>query len=403
MPLRVGVSLLSSTAETFTGTGTYVRGLLEAFARRPGDVQVRVLHLDRDAGDLADLAGPNVTLQPAARSARGSRLGRVAALAGDLTRAGRDGARLAQDVDVVHYPLTLPVPMIRTRPTVMTLHDLQHHGLPEYFSRAERAWRAISYDLSARRVTAVVTDSEFSRRDIAERLGVPDDRLRAIPLAVDHERFHPGPVARDAEVLARLALPSEGRLVFFPASLWPHKNHATLLEALAHLDRPDVHLVLTGAAFGRTDELLASAAAHGLAGRVHHLGSVPAEAMPALYRRVDALVFPSRYEGFGFPPLEAMACGCPVASTRGSSLTELIGEDHVLLDAYDARQMATGIARILDDAPLRARLREAGRRRAARHTWDGVADAHLRAYEDALARWPGKRRVPSDVRGMVRR
>src|SRR2546428_849011 len=161
--------------------------------------------------------------------------------------------------------------------------------MPSFFSRSERAYRRVAYDRAARRATLVVTPSEFSRGRIVDALGVPPEHVVAIPHGLDHERFRPdGPRADD--------MPQP--FLYYPANLWPHKNHERLLEAFERVET-NAHLVLSGAEYGRRLSL---------PDRVSHIGYVQPDRLPALYRAAAGVVYPSLYEGAGVPPLEAMAC-----------------------------------------------------------------------------------------------
>lgn len=221
---------------------------------------------------------------------------RAAALGTSLIRPGRVTRQFAREVTVVHYPLTLGVPWADP-PTIVSLHDVQHQDLPEHFSAATRLARRVLYDAPARRATLVVTLSEHSKRRIVARLGIDPAHVTVIPLAADHGRFRPAPDPRDEQLAAELRLPA--RFVFYPATLWPHKNHLRLFDAFARVADLELHLLLCGAPFGRLEEIRAAAAARGVGARVRHLGFVADDALPAIYRRATALVFPSTYEGFG--------------------------------------------------------------------------------------------------------
>ena len=203
---------------------------------------------------------------------------------------------------------------------------------------------------------------------------------------LDHLRFAPGPSAGDAALLAPLALPDPPWLLY-PAALWAHKNHGALFDALGRT-RADLSLVLTGATFGRAPALHATAARAGVEDRVHHLGLLPAPAMPALYRAATAVVFPSLAEGFGQPPLEAMACGCPVASSCAGSLAEAIGEAALAFDPCSPESIADAIDRVTGEAALRETLRAAGLERARNYSWSRAAARHRSIYERAAATSP---------------
>ena len=385
-PLRVGMTLLSHDPGQFTGTGTYLRGILSEFGRLGAQIDVEVLCNEHALEFLAGMGRVNVALERAhGFRVGGSRASRMAAIAGAVVRSGRLVRQFSADVQVLHYPLTIAVPRTRL-PTVVTLHDVQHHEMPEYFSPLRRQWRRSFYDGGARRATMVVTDSDHARERIIGILGLAPERVVAIHLAVDHERFRPEAGPDDEQLLAPLGLPE--RFVLYPASLWPHKNHIVLLDALARIHDDELHLLLTGAPLGRLDEIHAEAAKRGLEGRVRHLGLVADAALPALYRAATALVFPSRYEGFGAPPLEAMASGCPVASSLAASLAEVCGDAVAELDPDDAGQMAETIERVCGDRALRERLRRSGFVQARRFSWTAAAQAHLDVYRRAVELGP---------------
>jgi glycosyltransferase involved in cell wall biosynthesis len=283
---------------------------------------------------------------------------------------------LPPDIDLVHYPLTVPVPRARL-PRVVTLHDLQHLELPEYFSRAERLYRRFAYDGAARMADVVITPTQHARDMLAERLGVDPARVVVAPHGVDHERFNPA-----AADHVPFELPE--RFLYYPANLWPHKNHERLLEALARAAERDIALVLSGNPYDRLDRLRASAARLGVADRVTHLGFVDHAVVPALMRRARAMIFPSLFEGFGQPPLEAMACGCAVASSVGGALGEVCSGAVLELDPRDVDSIAAAIDRLGSDDALVAALRARGPERAREFTWARSAERHHAAYRQAL-------------------
>lgn len=373
------MGLLTQGAEQFTGTATYVRALLLEFGRRTDQVRLEVLCNEPALRIFASCASPSVVLKPAQLASGTARGQRAVALAGARLRPRRLQQQL-RDAQVVHYPLTLGVPPVRL-PTMLSLHDVQHHDMPQYFSRAALLWRRAFYDGPARSATLIHTLSGFSKARIVDRLHVDPDRVVVIPLAVDPTRFRPQADPDEAQLVQPLGLPP--RFLFYPATLWHHKHHLELLDAMTLVEDDELHLVLCGGSFGRRGEILAAAADRGLAARVHHLGFIADAALPAVYRRATALVFPSTYEGFGTPPLEAMASGCPAASSLAGSLAEVCGEAVLPLAPNDPRQMATAIDRLANDKTLRARLRKAGLERAAGFAWHHVADAHLNAYRRA--------------------
>jgi glycosyltransferase involved in cell wall biosynthesis len=206
----------------------------------------------------------------------------------------------------------------------------------------------------------VITISEHARETLLDKYGVDPSRVVAIPQGVDHERLTPGDAPREPFLL-------------YPANPWRHKNHARLYEAFALVrrERPELRLVLTGGGHGSQPR------PPGVVVR----GLVPADELVSLYRRAAALVFPSLYEGFGAPPLEAMACGCPVACSNAGSLPEAVGEAARLFDPRSVEDIAAAITDVLDRPD---EWTERGLERAASFTWEASARAHEAIYRELL-------------------
>jgi glycosyltransferase involved in cell wall biosynthesis len=351
----LGIGLLTLVPGALGGTETYVAGLLRALAGE-GELDYTV-YLPPVAPDAAQ-GLPSLVLDEY-RTARTIPERLVA-----MTAAAARPAPLRRRVraDAVHYPLTIALPRVRV-PYAVTLQDVQHLDLPQLFSRAERAFRAAFWHRSIRGARLVVMPTVFSRDRAVERLGLDPARIRIVPHGIDHTAFRPDPDERDE--------PREPFLLY-PAKAWPHKNHARLLEAFALLrrERPQLRLVLTGA-----DALPAHDG-------VEQRGRVSFAELVSLYRRASALVFPSLYEGFGQPALEAMACGCPVAASTAGSLPEVCGGAARLFDPQSAQEIAAAVGEVLDDPePWRTR----GLARAAEFTWTASARGHEAAYRELLA------------------
>jgi glycosyltransferase involved in cell wall biosynthesis len=345
----IGISLLTLDPWTVGGTQTYANGLVRALSAHGGlDYRVYVSEIAPASGsDLPTVVVPEF---PAGRS----RLGRIAG----LTRATLADGRLRRALDreqaaAFHFPLTVMLPRVGA-PSATTIHDLQHEAFPQFFSRPQLWYRRCLYGRSVRSSRIVIADSKHVRDDLVERLGFPRERVRVIYLGVDHQRFSPDGRAREPFLL-------------YPANWWPHKNHELLLEAFALVrgERPELRLVLTGS--GHPD---------GLPDGVVSLGRVADDRLVDLYRSASALVFPSLYEGFGLPPLEAMACGCPVAVSRVASLPEVCGDAAVYFDPSSAEGIARGIVEVLD------RPANGGPERAALFTWEEFAHRHDAVYRE---------------------
>jgi glycosyltransferase involved in cell wall biosynthesis len=380
--VHVAFSLLTLTPGRVGGTETYVRGLLGEFARGAGPERVTVLAAAAGANSVGGLAGGPVEVRRISGATPGAGRGsRALALLRGLAAPPPAARRLAAEADVLHLPLTVPVPR-RRGATVLTLHDLLHHELPATFPAAERAFRRLAYDAAARRATRVITDSEHGRGQIVRHLGIPPGRVVPVHLGLDHARLRPeADAGDDAALLAGLDLPP-APWVYYPAALWPHKNHERLLAALAAGPRA-VSLVLSGSDVGGRRALRAAAARHGVDARVRDLGWVPHDAVPALYRAATAVVYPSLAEGLGMPPLEAMACGTPVAASDAPAVAEACGGAALAFPPRDVAALARAIERVTTDQRLREELRAAGLARAAAFTWRRAAERHAEVYADA--------------------
>jgi glycosyltransferase involved in cell wall biosynthesis len=261
-------------------------------------------------------------------------------------------------LDALHFPLTLAIPRGTGTPAATSILDLQHELFPQFFSRAERGYRRVAYRAAVRESRCVIAISEHVKETIVERLGVPPERVRVIHLGIDLERLRPSDMPREPFLL-------------YPANGWPHKNHLRLLEAFGLLrrERPELWLVLTGSGLEHLPAI----------DGVHVRGHVPGEELLGLYRTASALVFPSLYEGFGLPPLEAMASGCPVASSDAGALPEVLADAPAYFDPIDPEEIAAAVSRVLKDPRP---FTEAGLVRAREFTWDACARKHDDVYEE---------------------
>jgi glycosyltransferase involved in cell wall biosynthesis len=268
----------------------------------------------------------------------------------------------------------------------MIVPDIQHEFFPEFFAPDDLAERRRAYTASAKRAARVCAISEFTRRTVIDRFGVPEARITTAHLAAD-PIFHPGSAARrdTALALARYGL-TAGTYLLFPGNTWPHKNHQVAIAALRVLREAhglDPLLVCTGSPREAHGDLLAKIEEAHLAPRVRFLGYCPQADMPALYVGAAALVFPSLFEGFGLPLLEAMWCDCPVVCSNTTSLPEVAGNAAVLVDPRSPEELAHALSRVLTDVELRRDLIERGRRRAGAFSWAAFTAEILRALRGA--------------------
>jgi glycosyltransferase involved in cell wall biosynthesis len=287
-------------------------------------------------------------------------------------------------LDLFHSPDFVLPPVLRAR-TVLTVHDLSFMRVPECAHPVLREYLLRVVPRSVRRADLVLAVSASTQRDVVELLGVPEERVRVIHEGVD-ERFAPVEDA-DALLAVRRRYGLARPFILGLGTLQPRKNFCGLIEAFARLRERlglEHDLVIVGGKGWLYEPIFARVRELGLEGRVRFLGFAADEDLPAIYSLASCLAYPSFYEGFGLPVLEAMACGTPVVTSRSSSLPEVAGTAAVLVDPHDVEELAVALEQVLHDQALRAELRAAGRRRAEGFTWERAARELLASYR-ALA------------------
>jgi len=281
-------------------------------------------------------------------------------------------------VDIFHSPdFTLPPVRSGTR-TVVTVHDLSFLRVPTCFHPALLDYLNDNVPPAVRRADQIVADSENTKRDLIELLDVPGDRISVVYPGVE-PRFRP--ISDEEQLQAvrrRYNLPP--RFVLGLGTLQPRKNYVELIHAFAELNLPNLWLVIVGKAGWMYEDIEAAISRLDLARRVILLGYVDDTDLPALYNLADVFAFPSLYEGFGIPPLEAMACGVPVVMADNSALPETAGDAALLVDASDRHALACALSDALSNPRLRQELTHKGVERARHFTWEAAAQSLLATY-----------------------
>ncbi len=283
-------------------------------------------------------------------------------------------------VDLIHVQNAAPL-LCPTR-VVVTLHDIAYERYPRFLPEDHVATLRRRVPATLRRAAAIITDSEASKREIVDFYGVPPDKVTVALLAAD-PIFRPlRDEARLAEVRGRYAA-GDRYILFTGDPLQRRKNVKTLVEAYARLRVAGAvahRMVLSGDRAALESDIFAAARTAGCADDLCFIGRVPQEELVAIYNAADLFVYPSLYEGFGLPPLEAMACGVPVIVSNVSSLPEVVGADALTVDPLGVDALATAMARVLNDVDLQANLSAQGLRRAATFSWDVTARILVDTY-----------------------
>lgn len=284
---------------------------------------------------------------------------------------------------VCHFTNSIaPLPALPC-PFVVTIHDLSllHHS--RWHPLKSRLVVRPLIPLVARRATAVITVSETSRREIINGLNLPPDKVHAIyAAAAPHFRVIDDVVELD-RVRRRYGLP--GKFVLYVGTIEPRKNLVRLVRAFARQRGADQYLIIAGQLGWHYADLLKVIETLGISDAVRLIGYVPDEDLPALYNLATIFAYPSIYEGFGLPVIEAMACHTPVLTSNRSSLQEIADGAALLIDPLNVEALAQGIAQLMSDAALRDTLRFAGQQRAAQFSWAKAASETMRVYDQCYS------------------
>lgn len=341
------------------GIGTYVRNLLKHLSRIDRETDYILLCREQDQSVLAEL-GEN--FRPIVERTRPYSIGEQLAIPRRLRR---------ERVDLFHSP-HYPLPPLTTCPSIVTIHDCIHLMFPEYLpNRFAPIYARTFMWASTRRASRILTVSEASKRDIIRFFNVPEEKIAVIYNAIDDWfRLEP-PEEEVVRIRERYQLQDE--FVLYAGNIKPHKNLERLIDAFYLLHREgldNLKLLIIGHEISRYATLRRAVHRYQLHKYVRFLGFVPDQTLAILYRLAGVFAFPSLYEGFGLPPLEAMASGTPVVTSNVSSLPEVVDAAALLVDPYDATSIATGIRRVLTEPGLRAELRARGFARVEQFSWE---------------------------------
>jgi glycosyltransferase involved in cell wall biosynthesis len=356
------------------GNESYATNLIEALAEIDQANRYTLYVTRKEAVDRFTNRWPNFSVRPTLPHTPIVRIPLI--LSAELRR---------QPVDVLHVQFTAPP--FSPCPVVVSIHDLSFEHLPETFKWRSRNQLKATVRRSARAAARVIALSEHARQDIVETYGLAADRVRTIPLAAS-DRFYP---VTDEDELQRVrqTYGIEGEYILTVGAIQPRKNLARLIAAYARLrkSRPEVNLpklVFAGKCAWLFEETLRTIQELQLTESVILTGYVPEKDLPALYSGALCFVYPSYFEGFGLPPLEAMKCGAPVITGNRTSLPEVVGEAGLLVDPFDVDALGAAMNRLISDSELRAELTTKGLERAKLFDWRETARQTLAVYQEAV-------------------
>ena len=370
--LRIAIDA-HSVGTGLAGNESYAANLIEALAEIDKRNRYTLYVTKREAVERFENRWPHVTVR---RTLPHTPIVRIPlTLARELRR---------RPVDILHVQYTAP--LFSPCAVVATIHDLSFEHLPETFKRRSRAQLCLTVRRTARSASHIIVPSEHTRRDILETYKIEPERVSVTPLAApDH--FAPARESEVKRVCERYKI--GGDYVLAVGSIQPRKNLARLIRAysLLHQERARAklpQLVLVGKLAWLYGETLRAIREQGIEALTILTGYVPEADLPALYTGALAFVYPSYFEGFGLPPLEAMQCGAAVIAGNRTSLPEVVGDAGLLVDPFDVEALAQAIARVIDDSDLRERLRARGLERASHFSWRTTARLTLEAYKRAI-------------------
>jgi glycosyltransferase involved in cell wall biosynthesis len=371
--LRIAIDA-HSVGTGLGGNESYATNLIEALAE-VDQTNLYTLYVTRkEAVDRFTNRWPNFSVRPTLPHTPLIRIPLI--LSAELRR---------QPVDVLHVQFTAPP--FSPCPVVVSIHDLSFEHFPETFKWRSRNQLKATVRRSARAAARVIALSEHAKRDIMATYAIPADHIKAIPLAAS-DRF--SPVTDEHELKrVRQTYGIDGEYILTVGAIQPRKNLARLIAAYARLRRtkPEVNLpklVLAGKCAWLFEETLRTIKEMQVTESVVLTGYVPENDLPALYSGALCFVYPSYFEGFGLPPLEAMKCGVPVITGDRTSLPEVVGDAGLLVDPFDVDALAAAISRLISDSSLRAELTAKGLERAKLFDWRETARQTLTVYHEAL-------------------
>jgi glycosyltransferase involved in cell wall biosynthesis len=368
MALRIGINALYLIPGGVGGTEIYLRSLIQALAKSDtGNEYFVFTNAETEAGLIPVQRNFHHAPQPVRAVLRPARLSwEQFVLPFAVRRLG---------LNVLFNP-GFTTPLLAGCPVVTVFHDLQHKRHPEYFRKIDLPfWRFFLY-WSARHSSRIIAVSEATRADLLRFYRLPEERIRVVPHGVDEEFFAVG---------ARRCPEDLRNFILCVSTLHPHKNLDRLVRAFRrfHEARPEFRLIIAGMHGFQTTQIEQTIIDCGMGAHVHITGWIPRDELLALYHKAWAFVYPSTFEGFGMPVLEALASGIPTAVSSIEPMKSIAGAAALPFDPFDEEGLSEALLRLIDDGELRARLEEAGPKRAAEFSWRTSAEQTIATLAEA--------------------
>lgn len=373
---RIGIDYTAAVRQR-AGIGRYTRNLIRALSEIDGERQYVLLVAGGRGGDGLGPWPPNFRVRSVPLSDRWLNI------LWQRLRLPLPVQTITGSLDLFHSP-DFVLPPVGHAPAILTVHDLSFMRVAECFVPGFRSYLEQAVSCAVRRAVRILADSQSTRRDLIELFNVAPEKVTVLYPGVE-ARFRPIDEVEALNVVrARYCLPD--RFILGLGTLQPRKNFAGLIEAFAwllahsHSDADDLQLVIVGGEGWLAEDIRAAIDRLGLDGKVRLVGFVQDADLPALYNLASVFAFPTLYEGFGLPVLEAMACGTPTVAADNSSIPEAVGDAGLLVPTKDPVALADALGTLLAEPALRDRLVAAGLRQAARFTWNQGAQQLLKVY-----------------------
>jgi glycosyltransferase involved in cell wall biosynthesis len=381
--MRIGLNVIDFDPGNMGGVETYFRNLVDQLQRHDRKNRYLLLANKASIGEFS-FHNPNFSAEPTGYVPSSTKWFIRGVLRQTLGLDPLKSRIERLKLDLVHHPFSAASPLGLKIPTVLTFWDMQQEFFPDFFSPLQLRIRRKMYPASARHATRIIASTQFTKQCLIERYRIPEHKIEVIYIG-----FGPGYRVMDigsALDAFRRRYRLDKPFLFYPAAAWPHKNHGALLSAfkiLKEIDGFEGDLVLSGIRHQSQEGLMKKTLELALGDSVKFLGYLPYEDLPSFYNLARLLVFPSLFEGFGIPLVEAMACGCPVICSNATCLPEIIGDAGITFDPMSPEDMAEKIWSVLSNDEQGMRMRQNGLERVKMFDWGEAARKTISVYEKA--------------------